>query len=359
MDNKKDKKNAAASFPTGGGAVDDLTPPTMQGGMPTMPMAPPPGAMGGSSATQNTLPGDNLDRTMVGPTQTLPVKPPAHGSAKTVATSPGRSGVATLTGDDIATIVGDVPMQDLSSEQLLRDAPRLESCGQMCPSLNGIPLLYKLGQGGMGAVYYGIHPRLRSEVAVKVLPFHLAQQDPGMIQRFFREAQIAAKVRSPHLVNCIDVNEESGLFFLVMEYVAGSTMGGYLKKAIEAGNVGLPEIDTIDVAIASCMGLDAAHQNGVIHRDLKPDNIMVPYKSRQAKTFDIKNSKLMDLGLARSEEGNQSLTVFRPRWARRDTWRRSRRWTPRRRTSVPTSSEWAPPFMHCLRAGRRSRAMWS
>ncbi len=215
---------------------------------------------------------------------------------------------STLTSQDVATIVGDVPMQDLSSEQLLRDAPRLESCGQICPALNGIPLLYKLGQGGMGAVYYGIHPRLRSEVAVKVLPFHLAAQDPGMIQRFFREAQIAAKVRSPHLVNCIDVNEESGLFFLVMEFVPGVTVGHYLKKAIEGGNVGLPELEAIDICLAACLGLDAAHVNGVIHRDLKPDNIMIPYKSRQTKTYDIKNSKLMDLGLARSEEGNQSLT---------------------------------------------------
>ena len=184
----------------------------------------------------------------------------------------------------------------------------MESSGHMCPSLNGIPLLYKLGQGGMGAVYYGVHPRLRSEVAVKVLPFHLAAQDPGMIQRFFREAQIAAKVRSPHLVSVIDVNEESGLFFLVMEFVAGCSMGQYLKKEIAAGRVGLSELDAIDAGIAACLGLDAAHQHGVVHRDLKPDNIMCPFKSRQHKTYDIKSAKLMDLGLARSEEGAQSLT---------------------------------------------------
>src|SRR2546425_339647 len=80
----------------------------------------------------------------------------------------------------------------------------------VCPSLAGIPFFAKIGQGGMGAVYYGFNTRLESEVAVKVLPFHLAAQDPSLIQRFFREARIAAKVASPHLVRVIDVNEEAG-----------------------------------------------------------------------------------------------------------------------------------------------------
>ena len=316
MDNrtKKDK----VELPSAGGAVDDLTPPTMQGVMPTLHVSPPTGtgsnvpspSEGPQTVTAPTQIG-GMERTMVGPQPTIQnrpgssaAKPPAHRSA-----SPAYTGVnPSVTGDDVATIAGDIPIQDLSGEQLLRDAPRLEASGQICPSLNGIPLLYKLGQGGMGAVYYGVHPRLRSEVAVKVLPFHLAAQDPGMIQRFFREAQIAAKVRSPHLVSVIDVNEESGLFFLVMEYVAGCSMGQYLKKQIEEGRVGLSELDAIDSSIAACMGLDAAHQHGIIHRDLKPDNVMLPYKSRQNKTFDIRHAKLMDLGLARSEEGNQSLT---------------------------------------------------
>ena len=275
----------------------------MQGVVPTLHVSAPTGVTkitptGPQTVTAPTQVGE-LERTMVQSRATPGIKPKSSG---------GGGNSPSLGGTNAATLPGDLPTQDLSSEQLLRDAPRLESGGQMCPSLNGIPLLYKLGQGGMGAVYYGVHPRLRSEVAVKVLPFHLAAQDPGMIQRFFREAQIAAKVRSPHLVSVIDVNEESGLFFLVMEYVSGVTMGQYLKKQIEEGRVGLGELDAIDSCIAACMGLDAAHQHGIIHRDLKPDNIMLPFKSRQQKTFDIRNAKLMDLGLARSEDGNQSLT---------------------------------------------------
>jgi len=207
-----------------------------------------------------------------------------------------------------ATVFGEVPTQDLSDDGLLRSAPRVQSENMTCPALAGIPLLAKLGQGGMGAVYYGVHPRLRSEVAVKVLPFHLAAQDSKMVRRFYREAQIAAKVRSPHLVSVIDVNEESGLFFLVMEYVCGMTMGQYVKKLIERGETGMPELDALDTIIGTCEGLDAAHQAGIVHRDLKPENIMVPRSSREANTFELKRAKLMDLGLARFEEGQQTLT---------------------------------------------------
>ena len=315
MDNrtKKDK----VELPSAGGAVDDLTPPTMQGVMPTLHVSPPTGTGtnvppdGPQTVTAPTQVGD-MERTMVGPQPTIQnrsgatgAKPPVHRS-----TSPAYTGVnPSVTGDDVATIAGDIPIQDLSGEQLLRDAPRLEASGQICPSLNGIPLLYKLGQGGMGAVYYGVHPRLQSEVAVKVLPFHLAEQDPGMIQRFFREAQIAAKVRSPHLVSVIDVNEESGLFFLVMEYVAGMHHGPVPQESDRRRPASeSSELDALDFRSPHCMGLDAAHHHGIIHRDLKPENIMVPYKSRQNKTFDMPHAKLMDLGLARSEEGNQSLT---------------------------------------------------
>jgi len=310
MDNRTQNDKGT---PPSGGAMDDLTAPTMQGTMPTLHVNPPssagsPSSSSPKSASVPTQMG-NLDCTMVGTSPTIQTQAQGRSGAKTPATSGGRGpGSATIGGAQEATIVGALEPQDLSEELLLRDAPRMESQGSQRPSLNGIPLLYKLGQGGMGAVYYGVHPRLRSEVAVKVLPFHLAAQDPGMVQRFFREAQIAAKVRSPHLVSVIDVNEESGLFFLVMEYVSGVSMGQYLKKQIEEGRVGLSELDTIDSCIAACMGLDAAHSNGVIHRDLKPDNIMLPYKSRTEKTYDIRKAKLMDLGLARSEEGDQSLT---------------------------------------------------
>jgi serine/threonine protein kinase len=286
-DAKGAKDPAEATSPAASNAVDGLTPPTMKYG-----------------------PNDgDGERTQIGPA------PSSSNIAKPGSSTGSKmSGSATITGDltgsapshSSATSIG---AQDLSGERLLRDAPRIESGGLQCPSLNGIPLMAKIGQGGMGAVYFGVHPRLQSEVAVKVLPFHLAEQDPGMIKRFFREAQIAAMVRSPHLVNVMDVNEESGLFFLVMEYVAGKTAGQYLKLVIEGGQMGIPELEALDISIAATIGLQAAHNNNIVHRDLKPENIMVPYLNRNsAKEFDLRRSKLMDLGLARNEESNQSLT---------------------------------------------------
>ena len=288
--------------PGGGGAVNDLTPPGEQtlkyipGEQQTMQQPPP------SSVQQNTVMQPQGTMPQVGSSlgATPPSRPPSS-----MAGAKAKSTSSTDYGQDVALAV---EIQDLTGERLLMAAPRVESHGYQCPALNSIPLLAKIGQGGMGAVYYGIHPRLRSEVAVKVLPFHLAEQDPGMIRRFFREAQIAAQVRSPHLCNVMDVNEEAGLFFLVMEYVTGCTAGQYLKALIEKGVQGLPEKDTLEIAIGATEGLWAAHAQGVVHRDIKPDNIMIPYMQRGSKEYDLKRAKLMDLGLARSEESNQSLT---------------------------------------------------
>ena len=98
--------------------------------------------------------------------------------------------------------------------------PRLDWNGISCPTLEGIRLLGRLGKGGMGAVYYGYHERLDREVAVKVLPFQIAD-DEEMVERFVREARVAARIQSPRLVSVLDVNRAHGVFYLVMEYVNG------------------------------------------------------------------------------------------------------------------------------------------
>lgn len=198
-----------------------------------------------------------------------------------------------------------VSFQDLSRDALIAHAPRMESDGQARPALGGIPLLAKLGQGGMGAVYYGIHPRLNKEVAVKVLPFHLAQQQPELVDRFFREAQIAASVQSPHLVGVTDINEESGLFYLVMEFVPGVSAGSYLKEMREFGKTGIAETFALEICMAASAGLAAAHAAGIVHRDVKPDNILIP---KIGERLNFAACKLADLGLARSEELSHSMT---------------------------------------------------
>jgi hypothetical protein len=197
---------------------------------------------------------------------------------------------------------------DLSAESILRGAPRIQFNGMTVPVLGGIPLLAKLGQGGMGAVYFGVHTRLNLEVAVKVLPFQLADRDPTMIQRFYREAQIAAKVKSRHLVSVMDVNQDAGLFYLVMEFVSGVTAGQYLKNCIREKQPGVNEATALDICIAATEGLVAAHTEGVVHRDIKPENILIPHEKGTGALL-YTHAKLADLGLARQDDGAQSLTA--------------------------------------------------
>ncbi|MCW8131077.1 MAG: SEL1-like repeat protein [Planctomycetota bacterium] len=198
--------------------------------------------------------------------------------------------------------------QDLSGDHLLSGAPRTQSqhAATAVPELGGIPLLAKLGQGGMGAVYYGIHPRLDIEVAVKVLPFHLAGLHPDLVERFFREAKVAAQVRSPHLVGVTDVNQQGALYYIVMEFVRGQSAGTLVREAREAKRPPISEADALTIVTAATHGLCAAHEAGVIHRDIKPDNVLIP--QRKNGGFDFSKAKLCDLGLARTEGVDKSLT---------------------------------------------------
>ena len=198
-----------------------------------------------------------------------------------------------------------IPVQDLTRDPLLAATRRMPFFGRSVPSLGGVPLLAKIGQGGMGAVYFGVHPRLKQEVAVKVLPFARAESSPDLVHRFFREAQMAVRVDSPNIVRVLDVNEEQNIFFLVMEYVSGPSAGAYLREVRGSGGDGLEEPLALDVSIAASIGLAAAHTRDVVHRDIKPDNIMIPRRSG-AMLFEA--ARLADLGLGRCEALGRSLT---------------------------------------------------
>src|SRR5438067_13764556 len=113
-----------------------------------------------------------------------------------------------------------LPPQNLLSDQYLCNAPRVRVGDHLTPSLGGIALLSKLGQGGMGVVYHGVHGESGCEVAVKILPFHLAQTKPDAVKRFFREARISQNIKSEFLVQVSHIAEEHNLAYLVMEYVA-------------------------------------------------------------------------------------------------------------------------------------------
>lgn len=186
---------------------------------------------------------------------------------------------------------------DLLNEPLLRGTDRMVYLGRMRPVLGGIPLLASLGRGGMGSVYYAVHPRLKLEVAVKVLSAEMAEKHGELIRRFQLEAQIAARVKSQNLVGVIDVNFDRGLHYLVMEYVHGVTADQMVKQ----NQSELPEAQVLDICAAACEGLATAHAAGVVHRDIKPANILIPF-AQGNRDPRFKSAKVADLGIARIQD---------------------------------------------------------
>src|SRR5262245_23211002 len=140
-----------------------------------------------------------------------------------------------------------------------------------------------LGAGGMGEVYRARDTRLGREVAIKVLPQHLST-DPERRARFEREARTISQLNHPHISTLHDVGHQDGIDFLVMELLEGES----LAQRLDRGALPLSEVLTFGRQIAEA--LDRAHQAGVVHRDLKPGNIML------VRT----GAKLLDFGLARS-----------------------------------------------------------
>jgi serine/threonine-protein kinase len=150
--------------------------------------------------------------------------------------------------------------------------------------LPGYEIISILGKGAMGVVYKARQISLDRTVAVKVLPRHLAQNEE-FLERFYREAKAVAKLRHENIISGIDVAEAGGLHYFVMEHVDGITL--YQKMHLEGG-IGIPQAASVMAQIARA--LEYAHSSGIIHRDVKPDNIMLSSEGV---------AKLCDLGLAK------------------------------------------------------------
>jgi eukaryotic-like serine/threonine-protein kinase len=140
-----------------------------------------------------------------------------------------------------------------------------------------------LGAGGMGEVYRARDTRLDRTVAVKILPPHLSS-NPEAKQRFDREARAISSLNHPNICTLYDVGHQDGIDFLVMEYLEGEMLADRLRKGP------LPPEQVLKCGAEICEGLEKAHKSGVIHRDLKPGNVML------TKT----GAKLMDFGLAKA-----------------------------------------------------------
>ena len=143
-------------------------------------------------------------------------------------------------------------------------------------------VLEKIGQGGMGEVYLAEDSRLDRKVALKILPQHLAERAEPR-ERFEREARAVSSLNHPHICTLHDIGEQDGIHFLVMEHVEGETLAARLER----GSLSLEQ--TLEYAIQIADAMDKAHRQGVVHRDLKPGNIMLTKSG----------AKLLDFGLAK------------------------------------------------------------
>lgn len=162
------------------------------------------------------------------------------------------------------------------------EAPAAEQLNALFPNLE---ILELIGRGGMGAVYKARQPDLDRFVAVKILPQEI-QGDPGFGDRFLREARTLAKLNHPNIVAVYDFGQIDQLFYFVMEFVDGVT----LRDTIAAGSVA-PE-EALRIIPGLCDALQFAHEEGVVHRDIKPDNILLDKRGR-VKIADFGLAKLM------------------------------------------------------------------
>jgi tetratricopeptide (TPR) repeat protein len=148
-------------------------------------------------------------------------------------------------------------------------------------------IVEEIGKGGMGTVYRGLDTKLNEEVALKIIKPEIAA-DETTIERFRNELKLARKITHKNVCRMFDFHEEEGTPYITMEYIQGESLKDFILRKGK-----LSEEQTIEITRQICRGLSEAHEIGVVHRDLKPQNIMIDTKD---------NAKIMDFGIARSVE---------------------------------------------------------
>lgn len=163
--------------------------------------------------------------------------------------------------------------------------------GLIGKSLNQFRIVERIGSGGMATVFKAYQPTLDRYVAVKVLPAYHAR-DPIFVKRFVQEARSVAKLAHPNIVQLHDFGEQDNITYIVMEYVDGGTLKDRLKKPLAVA-------EAVEYVIQAAEGLDCAHRNGIIHRDVKPANMLIRKDGHLL---------LSDFGIAKILEGTTNLT---------------------------------------------------
>jgi serine/threonine protein kinase len=156
----------------------------------------------------------------------------------------------------------------------------------------GYEILEELGSGGMGKVYRARNVTLERIVALKMLS-PVFSADQAFVQRFLKEARSAARLNHPNIVQIYDFGSVNGIYYLAMEYVKGESLRSYVKRGR------LNERDAVAVIREAVRPLAVAHAEGIVHRDIKPDNIMLTTKGEL---------KIVDLGIAKRLDEDQDLT---------------------------------------------------
>ncbi len=149
-------------------------------------------------------------------------------------------------------------------------------------------IIEELGSGGMGKVYRVEDKKIGEEIALKLIRPEISA-DKKTIERFSNELKTARKIRHKNICGMYDLGEEKGTHYITMEYVSGEDLKRFIRRVVQ-----LPSGKTISIAIQICEGLEEAHSLGIIHRDLKSNNIMID---------DNGNARIMDFGIARTVKG--------------------------------------------------------
>jgi serine/threonine protein kinase len=193
----------------------------------------------------------------------------------------------------------------LVSEGLLTpfQAQRLRAGEGQRLNLGQYRLLEELGRGGMGHVYKAVHTIMGRVVAVKVILPELVEH-PLALEWFRREVRAATQLVHPNIVMAYDANEADGVHFLVMEYVDGTNLDALVRQH---GPLPLPR--ACELIRQAALALQHAHEKGMVHRDVKPANVLIPRESLTGRRPDAPLVKLVDFGLARLHKQSSDGTI--------------------------------------------------